>query len=83
LPFFKGHDRKRQNMPTNKFFGPKFISSSETMVSDVSVLAVTGYWRLAAGLWLLDTAHLFLAACLRLGQEQEASCQKPSQVPDT
>jgi hypothetical protein len=36
-------------------------------------LLATGCWPLASGRWLLVTAHLFLAVCLWLGQQQEAS----------
>ena len=75
IAIFQSHDRKRQNMPTSS------LNNTMTMVSGVSVL-VSAFWPPLATGWL-DTAHLFLAACLWLGQEQEASSQKPSQGPDT
>jgi hypothetical protein len=45
------------------------------MVSGVGV-HVSTFWLLATGLWLLVTDHFLLAACLWLGQEQEASSQR-------
>ena len=36
---------------------------------------VTGHWLLAPGLWQLVSCHGSLAACLQVGQQQEASSQ--------
>jgi hypothetical protein len=41
----------------------------------LSSLLVFGHWLLAPGLWQLVSCHCPLAACLWVGQQQEASSE--------
>jgi hypothetical protein len=47
----------------------------------LSSIQVSGRWLLAPGLWQLVSCYGSLAACLWIGQQQEARSQKPKIKP--